>query len=106
MTIEETEFKLIQEIDVFNKNIEWWSSEFEKTSVELQKAQESDSLGINQKKIDKLVAKMNYLVGKSKVEQKCSENIDRKLYNLFLSKELLQIQGTFEHSRKSRQKKQ
>lgn len=105
MTLEEKEQQLIQEINFFNHNIEWWSNEFAKVNIELERAQNEDSLGINQRKIDKLMAKMTYLAGKVKVEQKTAEEIDKKLYKLNLAQELAEIQDDFSQSKKKLRKR-
>lgn len=102
MTLEEKERNLIQEINFFNQSIEWWGIEFEKVNEALCQMEKNDPLGIRQKEMEKLVARMVYLLGKAKVEQKTADNIDKKLYKLSLSKDLEEIQGNFTHSKRKK----
>src|SRR3990167_538130 len=93
MTLEEKERKLIEDINLFNYNIEWWESEIKKTNKELNKLQKDNLLGLQDEEINKLVAKLTYLAGKARTEQKASRNIEKNIYRLQLEKDLEMIQG-------------
>lgn len=95
MDLEEKERQLIQEIEFFNKNVEWWNAECMRVSNAVAKLEKEDYLGLRQEEKDKLVAQLSYLIGKTRTEQKTAQEIDRKLYKLSLYKELHDIQGDF-----------
>ena len=102
MTIEEKERQLVQEIDFFNHNIEWWTSEFQKVNDALCKMEKEDPLGLKQKETEKLLSRMKYLMGKANTEQRISFEIDKKLFKLGLEKELIEIQSDFRKSKKNK----
>lgn len=99
MTLQEKELQLIQEINFFNHNMEWWKIEFEKTNEAICRLERGDTLGIKQKEMEKLVARMGYLIGKAKIEQKTAHEIDKKLFKLSLEKDLFEIQTDFKKSK-------
>ena len=96
--IEEIEREIYLEMDFFNYNIEWWSSEFNRVSNKLQEYERRGFAGVSEKETDHLVRSMYYLSAKGKVEQKVAESIDNKLRKLKLRRELLMIQGDYNHN--------
>ena len=95
--LDEEEQKLITEMDFFNHNVEWWSNEFNRVTQKLQDYERRRFEGVSETETDNLVLAMQYLVGKTEVERKTAENIDKRLHKLALARELVFIQGNYNH---------
>lgn len=100
MTLEEKEKELIREIDFFNANVSWWSDEVSKASKKLKQLE--NSFAPDPEEMDKIVAKLTYLAGKARTEQKTALLIERKIYKLNLERDLEFIQGTPKQSPKKK----
>lgn len=106
-TIDEKERLLIEEIDFFNQNVLWWTNEVTKVSREIEKLESQGLAYQDEAKLEKLVASMNYLAGKARIEKIAASNIESKLNKLRLMKELDFIQGDLNFkSVKKKQEKQ
>ena len=105
MTTNEKEKLLIEEIEFFNKAVQWWSNEFDKVNNEIIRLEKSGFPFGSESKMNKLVATITYLAGKAKTEKRVALDIESKLNKLRLMRDLEFIQGDFNIKKKKKKKK-
>ena len=91
-TLKDEEKELIEEVDFFNRNYEWWSNEFERVSRKLVLI-EAGKLTVPEAERDNLVSTFTYLTSKVRTEKQASEIIEKKIYKFHLKRDLHMIQG-------------
>lgn len=91
-TLRDEEKNLIEEVDFFNRNYEWWSNEFERVSRKLALI-EAGKLIVPEAEMNNLVSTFTYLTAKVQTEKRASEFIEKKIYKFRLKRDLHMIQG-------------
>lgn len=102
MTIEEKERDLIEEVNFFNQNTQWWEMEINKVTHRLMRLELNNFQSSDLEERDKLIAQFTYLTSKAKTEKRAAKSIENKIRKLRLERELQIIQGDSEISTKKK----
>ena len=105
--LQSRETAIQDEVNFFNKNVEWWMGEINRIQQRFRELEKNHFSDASDNEIDELTAAMNYLAAKATTERKTALKIYQKCNKFNLEKELFFIQEDFRNmkSRREKQKK-